>query len=75
MKKKILVTVLVVLTVVLAIDFIMLNFGVKKAYEIKEKKGAIIKGNFSSGIIAYGNDNLTIYKWEIASIKEVSKSK
>ncbi|MDV3950534.1 hypothetical protein CMT75_18630 [Elizabethkingia anophelis] len=75
MKKNILVTVLAVLTVVMAIDYQMLNFGTKKAYEIKEKKGAVIKGDFASGMIAYGNDNLTIYKWEIASIKEVSKRK
>jgi hypothetical protein len=56
----------------------MLNFGAKKKkyYEIKrKKKRVVIKGDFSSGIIAYGNDNLTIYKWEVASIEEVSKSK
>ncbi|MDV4026024.1 hypothetical protein CMT52_16960 [Elizabethkingia anophelis] len=75
MKKKILGTIVAVLVVVLAIDYFMLNFGARKVYEIKEKKGAVIKGDFSSGIIAYGNDNLTIYKWEVASIEEVSKSK
>ena len=75
MKKKILTPILAVLFIILLIDYLMLNFGAKKAYEIKEKKGAVIKGDFSSGMIAYGNDNLTIYKWEIASIKEVNKSK
>ncbi|GEM_PF-1632882 len=75
MKKKILRLVLATLVVVFAIDFLMLNFGAKKYYEIKEKKGAIIKGDFSSGIIAYQNEYFTIFKWEIASIKEVGKSK
>lgn len=75
MKKKILGTIVAVLVVILVIDYLMLNFGAKKYYEIKEKKGVVIKGDFSSGIIAYGNDNLTIYKWEVASIEEVSKSK
>lgn len=56
MKKKISVTVLAVLIVVLAIDFIMLNFGAKKAYEIKEKKvGAIfcLTGIVSISCIIY----------------------
>lgn len=75
MKKKILTPVLVLLSTVLLIDYLMLNFGTKKYYEITEKKGAVIKGNFSSGIIAYQNENFTIFKWEIASIKEVGKSK
>lgn len=55
---------------VFALDFAKQQFIGKKDYKIVLKDGAIIEGNFSNGLIAYQNINITIYKWEISDIKE-----
>lgn len=74
-KNKYLFLIPLFLVLFFAIDRIILEFSAKNNIELKLKTGGGITGKFSESLIAYQNDYITIFKWEVASEEKLNNLK
>ncbi len=75
-KKNIPAIIALVLFVFFTVDAVMINFGTKKYYEVKEKN-SIVQDSLTEGLIAYrgkGSGEI-FFKWNIKSIKEIKNER
>lgn len=64
-----------ILSIILAlslIDFLITRYGEKKYYEVVQKN-SLVRANLAKGILVYGDSNIYFFKWQIDSIKEITK--
>ncbi len=75
-KKNIPAIIALMLFVFFTVDAVMINFGTKKYYEVKEKN-SIVQDSLTEGLIAYRGTGAGVifFKWNIISIKEIKNER
>jgi len=68
--KLILLLVITIISVLGIIDGFIAKYGQPKYYELVQGN-SVVRGNFTKGILTYRGDNLSFFKWDIDSIKQV----